>query len=321
MKTLEDFKRLIRTTQMSHIYKPVMLQAVLKRGGKASKAEIAADIIQRDGLQQEHYRRNIIDRQPGVRLVRDGALKRDGENYSLASPFDQLAESDRLELIAECERRIEEFIERHGDRFGSPNSDPVPGSLAYEVRKRSGGRCELCGVSHEEVALEVDHIVPRSIGGSNDLSNLQALCRTCNAEKGNRDDTDFRTITASFEHREPDCIFCQKETGDDPLAFVVDDGFPVTEGHSLIIPRRHVASYFDLHQSERNAMERLMHKRREELLAGDPSIAGFNVGINAGEAAGQTVFHVHIHLIPRRHGDVDDPQGGVRAVIPEKQRY
>ncbi len=83
MKSIEDFVDLIRKTQMSHIYKPVMLQAILKRGGAATKAEIAEDIIRRDVLQQEHYRRNIIDQQPGWRLERDGAIKKDGETYRL----------------------------------------------------------------------------------------------------------------------------------------------------------------------------------------------------------------------------------------------
>jgi ATP adenylyltransferase len=111
MKNLDDFRKLIQTTQMSHVYKPVMLQAVLKRGGVASKEEIAADIVSRDVLQHEHYRRNVIDRQPGSRLVRDGALVKEGDCYRLAPPFDQLRGSERLELISECERRIEDFIE------------------------------------------------------------------------------------------------------------------------------------------------------------------------------------------------------------------
>jgi len=81
MVTLEEFKELVWTTQMSHIYKPVMLQAVLKRGGVATKAEIAADIVSRDVLQHEHYRRNFIDKQPGSRLQRDGALVKDGDSF------------------------------------------------------------------------------------------------------------------------------------------------------------------------------------------------------------------------------------------------
>ena len=83
----------------------------------------------------------------------------------------------------------------------------------------------------------------------------------------------------------------------------------------------HVADYFDLHQPERNAIQRLLEDGRARLRARHPEIAAFNVGINAGEAAGQTIFHCHIHLIPRRVGDVEHPRGGVRGVIPARQDY
>jgi len=87
------------------------------------------------------------------------------------------------------------------------------------------------------------------------------------------------------------------------------------------MPKRHVADYFDLHQAERNAIDQLLKEQRGYLSSSDPTITGWNVGANAGESAGQTVFHVHIHLIPRRDGDMDDPKGGVRGVIPDRQKY
>jgi ATP adenylyltransferase len=87
------------------------------------------------------------------------------------------------------------------------------------------------------------------------------------------------------------------------------------------IPKRHVADYFDLHQPERNAIDQMLQEQRTAILALDSTVTGFNVGINAGKSAGQTVFHVHVHLIPRRDGDVVDPKGGVRGVIPSKQKY
>ncbi|MDP6954054.1 MAG: HIT domain-containing protein [Alphaproteobacteria bacterium] len=166
--------------------------------------------------------------------------------------------------------------------------------------------------------------MPRSMGGSNDDSNLQVLCRTCNAQKRNNDDTDFRAVNSSYDRREEGCPFCDawdRIDQENELAFVINDGHAVTPGHSLIIPRRHVEDYFDLHQSERNAIDRLLRSRRESLMSSDDRIEGFNVGVNAGAVAGQTVLHVHVHLIPRRLGDVDDPSGGVRAVIPERQKY
>lgn len=105
------------------------------------------------------------------------------------------------------------------------------------------------------------------------------------------------------------------------LAFALLDGFPVTPGHTLIIPKRKVVDVFGLTTEESSAIANLISLRKEQLIKEDHSISGFNIGTNAGETAGQTVFHCHIHLIPRRHGDCGDPRGGVRGVIPEKQKY
>jgi diadenosine tetraphosphate (Ap4A) HIT family hydrolase len=120
------------------------------------------------------------------------------------------------------------------------------------------------------------------------------------------------------------CPFCSlpKERiwleSDAGIAF--RDGYPVAEGHSLIIPRRHVASVFDLDDKEYADLWRMVSQVRDEL-AKEFKPDGFNVGINEGEAAGQTVAHAHIHVIPRRTGDVEDPRGGVRWVVPEKADY
>jgi diadenosine tetraphosphate (Ap4A) HIT family hydrolase len=101
---------------------------------------------------------------------------------------------------------------------------------------------------------------------------------------------------------------------------VIDDGFPISPGHTLIIPRRHVGSFFDLSEAERNSLLSLLEgaKRRLDKQFGPD---GYNIGINDGLAAGQTVPHLHIHLIPRFHGDREDPRGGVRWIIPEKADY
>ena len=177
--TFEDLKAFIldrNRMRMTHVYKPVMLQAVLRRRGAATKEAIASEIMSRDELQIEHYRRNIVHQMPGSRLIRDGVLKQDGDSYRLASPSDRLAEWQRLDLIAACERRLEEHRASYGDNFSSRSTDAVVGSVRYEALKRAGGRCELCGVSHEVRPLHVDHVRPRAKGGSNDLRNLQVLC-------------------------------------------------------------------------------------------------------------------------------------------------
>jgi len=131
------------------------------------------------------------------------------------------------------------------------------------------------------------------------------------------------------------CPFCNPDHDRiimaNDYAIALFDGFPVTPGHSLIVPRRHQASFFDATVEERAALFELLAEMRQMLLhTPRPSMGisdamvvpdGFNIGINDGAAAGQTVLHMHIHLIPRYAGDTDDPRGGVRWIMPEKAPY
>ena len=121
------------------------------------------------------------------------------------------------------------------------------------------------------------------------------------------------------------CIFCkikhEELQFENQLAYSSIDSYPVSEFHSLIVPKRHVETYFELNNEEIQACNELILKTKEKILKQDPSVKGFNLGTNAGKTAGQSIFHCHIHLIPRREGDVDNPQGGVRSVIPKKQHY
>ena len=105
------------------------------------------------------------------------------------------------------------------------------------------------------------------------------------------------------------------------LAYAILDAYPVTDQHTLVIPKRHVEDCFRLYQPESNAMQQLLEVRRDAIMASDSTVTGFNVGNNVGEDGGQTIKHCHTHLIPRRAGDMADPKGGVRGVIPEKRKY
>ena len=122
-----------------------------------------------------------------------------------------------------------------------------------------------------------------------------------------------------------ECLFCNKKKQkiifSSELLFVVRDSYPVTKLHTLIIPHRHVSNFFDLNENELIDLNKILKKQRKSLLDLDKEITGFNVGVNAGKDAGQSIMHCHVHLIPRRKGDVDDPRGGVRGVIPSKQKY
>jgi ATP adenylyltransferase len=121
------------------------------------------------------------------------------------------------------------------------------------------------------------------------------------------------------------CLFCsipsERVVQENSLAFAIRDGFPVTPLHTLVIPKRHVAEYWGLTDDEREACDALLKRVRDDVCKEDPSVAGFNIGMNAGAVAGQTIFHCHIHLIPRRAGDVENPRGGVRHLIPGKGFY
>jgi diadenosine tetraphosphate (Ap4A) HIT family hydrolase len=244
-----------------------------------------------------------------------------GDGHDSLIGGDELSDADRDALQQLCRQRLDAFREQRGEEVFAHRSrhrSPISGSVKYRVLTRARGRCECCGTHEHQRALEVDHIVPRNHGGSDAISNLQALC--------------FRGMQASYGHREAGCVFCALEGSgrvllENELALCIADAYPVSEGHSLVIPRRHGADGLELHQPEWNAVVELLKLRREQLSAQDATISGWagwlnaRGGLNSGEAAGQTVFHAHWHLIPRRTGDDDSPRGGVRGVIKGKQQY
>jgi diadenosine tetraphosphate (Ap4A) HIT family hydrolase len=121
------------------------------------------------------------------------------------------------------------------------------------------------------------------------------------------------------------CVFCEQRDKtyvyENTSAYAMYDSAPVTPLHALIIPKRHIPDYFDLSDTELSDCHELLRLMREEIQKQDPSVQAFNVGINVGETAGQTIFHCHIHLIPRRKGDIENPRGGIRHVIPGKGFY
>ena len=121
------------------------------------------------------------------------------------------------------------------------------------------------------------------------------------------------------------CLFCNSKMSgvahENDLAYASYDTYPVSDQHCLIIPKRHVADYFELSNEELIACNDLIKIIKQEVLDKDKSIEAFNIGTNAGKISGQSIMHCHIHLIPRREGDVENPQGGVRSVIPKKQHY
>ena len=121
------------------------------------------------------------------------------------------------------------------------------------------------------------------------------------------------------------CLFCNTSNKEyifeNNLAFSTFDSYPVSEFHVLVLPKRHIKNYFELSNDEIIACNKIILLSKNKIEQMDQTIKGFNIGVNCGKVAGQTVMHCHIHLIPRREGDVENPQGGVRGVIPSKQHY
>lgn len=312
---------------MSHVYQPLMIRTILAGGGAATRRQIASTFLAADLSQLEYYEQ-ITKGYPTQTLKRHGIIEHNRGVYRLSDDIPALNEWERASLIALCDAKVAGYVALRQDaiwRHRAQNFDPIPGTLRYEVLKRAHGRCEACGISNQERALQVDHIIPRTKGGTNDLSNLQALCSICNAQKLDRDTTDFHAAHAAFALRNDDCPFCtlpsERIIAENELILAIRDAYPVTPGHTLLIPRRHIEDQTGLWQPEINALHALQVRTINQLREEDATISGFNIGSNVGAAAGQTIFHCHIHLIPRRPGDIENPRGGVRGVIPGRQAY
>jgi diadenosine tetraphosphate (Ap4A) HIT family hydrolase len=309
---------------MSHVYQPVLIRSLVDAGGKATLRQLAQAFLVQDESQILYYE-DRIKKMPFPVLKKHGVVARDGDLVSLTTKKLTLQQKAHVRML--CEQRLQEFVTKRGLSvwdYRLLESDPVPDSIRYEVLKAADGRCALCGITKKDRPLQVDHIKPRSKGGINAIENLQALCDECNRAKSNRDATDFRIETASQVL--PNCDFCQPRiegriVDECESVVAIQDKYPVTEGHLLELPRRHTPDLFGMVERERIDAHNLLRILKTRIQHEDLSVTGFNVGMNCGEDAGQTVMHAHIHLIPRRPGDTARPRGGVRGVIPDRMGY
>ncbi len=312
--------------RMQHVYQPLMIKTLLNsKDFTASVRTIARTFLAQDEELIDYYA-NITRGMPGNVLRKRGVVKFESNAFRL--DVDSLTPSQISELIELCDNRLEEYYESKGGKrkawYVLKNGRYVPSIIRQEVLNRAKGRCQMCGISIKEKPLHVDHVKPRSKGGESRIENYGALCFTCNSEKSNRYNIDYREWQTMYDLREENCPFCKPEherIAEKDGVFAVFDKFPVTKGHALVIPSWHVSSFFELSSYERNVCLLLLDEIKESIAKKDHTITGFNVGINIGSDAGQTISHCHIHLIPRRKGDVVNPRGGVRNVIPGKGDY
>ena len=313
---VELLKFLEEDMRMSHIYQPLIIMGLLQReGGVASKTEIARLLASEDESQIAYYRK-VISKYPKQTLEKHGIATVNKSGCTLIG-FNDLNKDEICKLRDLCQAKIAQFLKDRKKIWNhrKQSSGYISGTVRWRVLERAKTRCEACGISHKKKALEVDHIVPRNCGGSDDESNLQALCYSCNAMKRDRSDTDFRLILQSYKERVEGCGFCDGIQNHsvlfkNELAYVVKKIDPITNGHCLIIPKRHVSSLFELYQPELNAINQLIFKQQEQIKTKDLSVTGFNVSNDIGKDAGQKIMHCHTHLIPRRKGD--STQLGVR---------
>ncbi len=310
--------------RMSHVYQPLLIRALVNAGGAATLRQLAQVFIREDESRPVYYRERI--KAMPVRVLRKhGVVDQRGELITPAVPKLSLEQKAHIKVL--CEKKLQEYVQKRGIgiwNYRMLDESPVPDSLYYEVMTDSGGRCRLCGATKKDRPLQIDHIKPRWKGGKTVRENLQVLCDKCNRAKSNRDETDF--WKSNKESPVFGCPFCPGQVEDRVVealgtVLAIEDKYPVTAGHLLIIPRRHTPDYFTMHAVEKEDTDALIRILRKRAMERDSSIAGFNIGTNCGASAGQTIFHAHIHLIPRREGDTDRPRGGVRGVIRQKMSY
>ncbi|MFZ4564457.1 MAG: HIT domain-containing protein [Bacteroidales bacterium] len=323
--TFQELKHFLQEKMlMSHIYQPLLIKILIDSGGYATVRHLALQFLGYDESQLLYYEKTLKN-MPIKVLSKHGVIKYQDQLVSLE--IKKLSLEQKAEIRMICEQKIQEFIVSRGLSlwdYRLLDTNIVPDSLRFRILKEGKGRCALCGATKDDRMLDIDHIKPVSKGGKTEYANLQVLCSKCNRSKRDKDQTDFRKLVFDISHQ--DCHFCNINSGlicilENDLAFAIDDKYPVTKHHTLIIPRRHFADYFEITQNELIAINELMQTRKKILEEEDPSIEGFNIGVNSGKAAGQTIDHLHFHLIPRRSGDTKDPEGGVRGVIPEKMKY
>ena len=176
--------------RMSHVYQPLLIRLLIESGGTATVRQLARGFAAEDAAQIAYYE-DRIKKMPLPVLKRHGVVSKDGDLVSL--DVGRLSFEEAVSLQAECNRRIADFLRTRGEDAwsGMIEAAPVADSVRFDVLKRDRV-CQLCGAGSSEAVLEVDHVIPRSKGGSNEPQNLQVLCRACNRGKSNRDDTDFR---------------------------------------------------------------------------------------------------------------------------------
>ena len=297
-----DFEALRRfiteKMKMTEVYQPLVIRTLIENGGSASTRQLALAALPYDTSQVEYYEQ-VMKRWPKITLKKHDIISYQRDKFALNANVSLLSEYQKAELTSLCTQKIQEFLDA---KLTQQQKAKIPthisGLMRYEILRRAKSRCVLCGITKEERALDVDHIIPRSLGGKTEISNLQALCYVCNRSKRNLDDTDFRNyIPPSIN---PDCRLCgfvQSVTVQNIRAFALTEKENNPEENIIVVPKRHVGSFFDLDQKEVNDCYALLRQRRNYLCNEQASLK-FEISINEIQNHSHENFHTYIRLIP-----------------------
>lgn len=277
--------------QMTHMYQPLMLMTILESGtGAASARDVARSFVSRDPEYLDYYTR-IVKRWPQKTLRNHNIIEYDRGTKLYSIPFDTaITGRQRSRLIKLCHDRFQQFVRKDPAIWrNSKTVGRITKNKRYDVMSKSKGVCAACGRASTKAELDVDHIVPTSWGGTNNLDNLQALCRQCNREKRDRDDTNFLLWHKQLQFaRNPKCRICcsyHASKGKNGLAFSI-----MNKKEYLVSPIRHVTSYADMIPPERQLCMDLVHKTMRVLKTRSPDAEFSMYGLDTPE-------HYHIRIV------------------------
>lgn len=250
--------------RMSHIYQPLLIQSLVESGGQATLRELAVKFLSQEEAEIRAMMETIKRMPVRVLSAKNKSRKKpiveeqDGVVRLLAKPSDL---KERAEILGACARKLHEYVASRGEGIWNHKwlDSPTGGAMRLRVLEAGGRRCAICGATHKDRLLDVDHIIPRSKGGPSTFENLQVLCSKCNRAKGNRSDRDFRAAEPSPGY--VDCPVCALPTltdfpAENDLARAVWND--TEAGRELwILPKRHVTAYLDLTSHEVVAMHDL----------------------------------------------------------------
>jgi len=240
--------------RMSHIYQPLLIQTLVESGGQATLRELAVKFLTQEEAEIQEMMKTIKKMPVHVLSAKNKSRKkaiveeRDGVVRLLAQPADL---KERAEVLGACAKRLHEYVAARGEGIWNHKwlDSPTGGAMRLRVLEAGGRRCALCGATHKERMLDVDHILPHSKGGPSTFENLQVLCSKCNRAKGNRSDRDYRAAEPDAPGY-ADCALCALPTltdfpAENDLARAVWSD--TDAGRELwILPKRHVRDYLEL---------------------------------------------------------------------------